>query len=240
MRIAIITAMAKESLPIYEKLGVAVAQNRIAGVDVCKLQFGEHSVFLATGGVGEIKAALTVQLLKDLFDVDVALNFGFVGALSDKLSVGELVLVNKVCHYQFDTSLIDNTQKGQYPEKEDIYFYLDGSLIDRVVSALRLPIKTVTAVSGDVFVGSTEQKQHLKECFGGEICEMELAGLAIACERNRLPLLSVKVVSDRADGGAAESFETVVEKGLGKYEKILPDILNAVAGDISPLPPVRK
>lgn len=240
MRIGIVTAMAQETLPIYQKLGNVVDESTIHGVHIRKIVIGNNAIYLATGGVGEIKAAMTAQMLVDLFDVEVLLNFGFVGTLNPKIGVGELVLADRVCHYQFDTSAIDGTKVGQYFENDDIYFYLDSALADRVLAAIGKPMRRVAVASGDVFVATSEQKHRLAEEFGCDICEMELAALAIACQRNNIPLLSIKVVSDKADDSAPVRFDEVVKKGLSKYEEILPAVLAAVTGSIKPLPPVRK
>ena len=240
MRIGIVTAMAEETLPILNKLGNIVAKSVISGASVCKAEYGVHTIYLATGGVGEIRAAMTAQMLKDLFDVEVLLNFGFVGALDPKLKQGELLLAKRVCHYQFDSSAIDGTVPGQYDGKADRYFYLDGALIDRTLLASRMPLKTVTVASGDVFVASAAMKKRLREDFGCDICEMELAALALVCERNRIPLLSLKVVSDSADESSPMSFPEVVAKAMTKYEELLPCIIAAVTGEVSPLPPIKK
>lgn len=240
MRIGIITAMAEETYPILNRIGNIIAQNTISGVNVCKAQIGAHTLYLATGGVGEIRAAMTAQLLKDLFDVEVMLNFGFVGALDPSLKQGELVLARRVCHYQFDSSAIDGTQPGQYDGKDDRYFYLDAALLDRVLLATRKSLRQVTVASGDLFVASSQTKSLLRDKFGGDICEMELAALALVCERNDIPLLSLKVVSDCADESSPESFPQVVANAMTKYEELLPDIIAAVAGEVSPLPPSDK
>lgn len=240
MRIGIVTAMAEETYPILNRLGNIVAQSTISGVRVCKAEVGAHTVYLATGGVGEIRTAMTAQLLKDLFDIDVALNFGFVGALNPALKQGDLLLARRVCHYQFDSSAIDGTVPGQYDGKEDRYFYLDSSLIDRVLLATRKPLKQVTVASGDMFVASAEMKNRLRDEFDCDICEMELAALALVCERNRVPLLSLKVVSDSADESSPTSFPEVVRSAMTKYEELLPDIIAAVTGEASPLPPIKK
>ena len=92
MRIAIITAMAEETLPIFKKLGNVVAQNTISGVAISQIEYDGDTIYLATSGVGEIKAALAVQLLVDLFDVEAVLNFGFVGAVNKNLDLCELVV----------------------------------------------------------------------------------------------------------------------------------------------------
>lgn len=240
MRIGIVTAMAQETLPIYQKLGNVVAESSIRGAHVCQLKLGANQIYLATGGVGEINAAMTAQMLVDLFDIEVLLNFGFVGSLNPSIGVGELVIADKVCHYQFDTSALDGTAIGQYIDKDDIYFYLDGSLIDSALAAIGKPMRRVAVASGDVFVADGKTKKKLAEEFGCDICEMELAGLAIACERNEIPLLSIKVISDKADDSAPVSFDEVVAKGLSKYEEILPNILAAVTGSFKPLPPINK
>ena len=100
-------------------------------------------------------------------------------------------------------------------------------------------MKLVTVASGDVFVTSSEDKHRLAKEFGADICEMELAGIAIACERNNVPLFSVKVVSDKADESANVSFLSIVEKGVAGSEKILPEILKAVKDGATALPPVK-
>ena len=101
-------------------------------------------------------------------------------------------------------------------------------------------MKLVTVASGDVFVTNDDEKRRLAKDFGADICEMELAGIAIACERNNLPLFSVKVVSDKAGDGANVSFLSIVEKGVAGYEKILPEILKAVKDGATSLPPVNQ
>ena len=241
MRIAIITAMAEETLPILKKMGNIVDQDTISGVAISQIEQDGNTIYLATSGVGEIKAALAAQLLVDLFDVEAVLNFGFVGAVNHNLDLCELVAVGRVCHYQFDVTEVDTDRVvGQYGGMRDNYFYLDKTLLSNVIANIGKPIKVVTCASGDKFVARKEEKDSLRNEFGADICEMELAGLAIACERNNVPLFSVKVVSDKAEEGANESFLSIVEKGIAGYEKILPAILKAVTSGASSLPPVKK
>ena len=82
--------------------------------------------------------------------------------------------------------------------------------------------------------------QTIRRDFEADICEMELAGLAIACERNNLPLLSLKVVSDKADESATANFVEIVHKGMEKLAVILPDVLNALVGTINSRTPIRR
>ncbi|MEG2450994.1 MAG: hypothetical protein RSB09_04580, partial [Clostridia bacterium] len=74
MKIAIITAMAEETLPIYAKFGQIKASYTISGVMVREIETEHHTLYLATSGIGEIRAALAVQMLADKFKLDAVLN----------------------------------------------------------------------------------------------------------------------------------------------------------------------
>ena len=212
MRIGIITAMAEETLPILAKLGGVVAEDSVSGVEIRQIETGKHTVYLATSGIGEIRAALAVQLMVDLFDIEAVLNFGFVGSLNKNIPVGELVLVERAVHYQFDIGAVDGLPAGCYDHKEEPYFYTDKEILSKVQNALPRPLRTVTAASGDKFVADSEFKKMLRD----------------TAERNGLPVFSMKVVSDGADEKATVSFGEVLEKGLSKYEQLLPVVLDVI------------
>ena len=227
MKIGIITAMAGETTPLYQKMGKATGEINVAGVTISKFDIDGNEIFLVRSGVGEIRAAMTFQLLVDRFDVDVVLNFGFVGSLDNRFDVGDIVLAEKIVHYQFDTSAIDNVPAGQYDGNDSIYFTSDKALIEKVQGALQNKLPEVIVASGDKFIASKEDKEYLRT-LGAQICEMECAGLVIASLRNNVPLLSIKVISDKADESADISFAEVVKKGLTRYEQIFPAVLKAV------------
>lgn len=240
MRIGIITAMAEETLPILAKLGGVVAEDSVSGVEIRQIETGKHTVYLATSGIGEIRAALAVQLMVDLFDIEAVLNFGFVGSLNKNIPVGELVLVERAVHYQFDIGAVDGLPAGCYDHKEEPYFYTDKEILSKVQNALPRPLRTVTAASGDKFVADSEFRKMLRDTFFGDICEMEIAGICLAAERNGLPVFSMKVVSDGADEKATVSFGEVLENGLSKYEQLLPVVLDVI-GEVQnrAKPPVK-
>ena len=227
MKIGIITAMADETTPLYQKIGKATGEIKVAGVTVFKYEIDGNEIFLVRSGVGEIRAAMTFQLLVDRFGVEIVLNFGFVGSLDNRFDVGDIVLAEKVVHYQFDTSAIDNVPTGQYDGNDSIYFNTDKMLLDKVQNELSKPLPQVVVASGDKFIASRDDKEFLRS-LGAQICEMECAGLVIASLRNEVPLLSIKVISDKADESAEVSFGEVVKKGLTRYEEIFPLVLKAV------------
>ena len=240
MRILILTAMEEETLPVVAKLGNVLADEVVSGVKIKQIVTPDHTIYLATSGIGEIRAALAVQLAVDLFDIEAVLNFGYVGSLDKTLKVGELVIVERAVHHQFDITAVNNIPLGVYDGKTTPYFYTDKELAERIQNKLPAPLRRVTAASGDKFVADSETKEFLRDTFFADICEMEIAGICLAAESNDIPVFSMKVVSDCADEDATESFGEVLEKGLSKYEKVLPEILSALSAIPSRRkPPVR-
>ena len=69
---------------------------------------------------------------------------------------------------------------------------------------------------------------------------MELAGIAMACEMNNIPLASLKIVSDNADQEANQTFEETVQKGMTKYEKYISKIIEATEEFFKHLAPKIK
>ena len=241
MRIGIITAMAEETLPVMNKLGGIVAEDYIAGVRVIQIEAEGHTVYLANCGIGEIRAALAVQMLVDLFDIEAVLNFGFVGSLNKNIPVGETVIAERTVHHQFDISAVNDEPVGKYDKRDGIFFETGKEIIELVQRVLPSPLRTVTVASGDKFVAGSETKKNLRDAFDADICEMELAGICLAAERNGIPVFSLKVVSDGADENATVSFAEVLEKGLTKYEELLPYVLRALSGvRPNPKPPAVR
>ena len=242
MKIGIITALASETLSIYEKLGNVTNTSIIAGVKIYVIEIGKDTLYLACTGAGEIRAAQATQMLIDIFDVETILNFGFVGALSHSLSIGDVVIVEKVVHSAIDFRFIDGTQIGQYDNRDDLFFRMDGNLLNYVRNVLPITIRLVTLSSEDAFIIDKNKKQWLRKTFGADICDMEAAGIALVCERNNVPMFSMKVVSDNADDNANQDFSTTLANGITKYEQYIPLIIEAIDGFgiRKELPPVLK
>ena len=74
---------------------------------------------------------------------------------------------------------------------------------------MELQISAVVCASGDKFIAEPEQKIRVHEMFGADICEMEAAGIVLTCNRNQVPCMLVKCVSDGIEGGFEEFKETM-------------------------------
>ena len=177
-----------------------------------------------------------------MFDVEVVLNFGFVGSLNPALNIGDLVVVEKAVHSAIDFRFIDGTVLGQYDRRSDLYFYCDKNIISYVRNILPVDTKIVTLSSEDAFIADKTKKEMLRKTFKADICDMEMIGILLVCERNNVPALSLKVVSDSADSEANQDFKITLENGITKYEQYIPSIIAAIDGYSArrSLPPIHK
>lgn len=228
MKIGIVTAMYEETKPFYQRLATSgnIKTDEIAGMNIFITEYGEHTIYLINSGIGEIRATIATQVLIDHYKVERILNFGFVGALSNKFKINDLAVVEKTVHYHFDLEKINGTPKGQYNNRQGIFFDADKDIIKRIQKHTN--INTATLASGDEFIAESEKKRELVQRYEADICDMEMAGIALTCEQNSIPYASIKVVSDNANEGANQTFEETVSKGTTKYEEILIEVIESL------------
>lgn len=199
MKIGIFTAMEKEAVSFLN----GATKTMDGSFAIYNFQLGSHDAVLCVPAtVGEIAASASCQLLISKYNVDIILNFGVVGALTDKMSLCSTVLVKDVVHYDMDVSAIDNIPVGRYGCFEDIAVATDEKLLAKALQIQNMP--TVRCASADKFVDDAQAKSALHNNFGADICDMESAGILFACRFNNIPCLLVKCISDSLFGGHAE------------------------------------
>ena len=199
MKIGIFTAMEKEAVSFLN----GATKTMDGSFAIYNFQLGSHDAVLCVPAtVGEIAASASCQLLISKYNVDIILNFGVVGALTDKMSLCSTVLVKDVVHYDMDVSAIDNIPVGRYGCFEDIAVATDEKLLAKALQIQNMP--TVRCASADKFVDDAQSKSALHNNFGADICDMESAGILFACRFNNIPCLLVKCISDSLFGGHAE------------------------------------
>lgn len=200
MRIGIFTAMSSEAQSFINNGATKIMDGAFA---IYNLKIGKHdAVLCCPPTVGEIAAAAGCQLLISKYNVDVILNFGVVGALTNKTSLLTTTYVKSVCHYHMDTSEIDNVPQGRYFCFDDVLVLVDQNILNKALTVKQLPV--VTCASADKFVCDPQEKAALNATYGAEICDMESAGVLFTCKFNNIPCLLVKCVSDSLFGGANE------------------------------------
>ena len=201
----------------------------IRGFEVKKLSEDGYELYIVNSGAGEIASASAAQMLISSLGVDMIVNFGVVGGLTPEMTVAKLAVVTDVVHYDYDVSEYVGYQKARYIGYPTVYIPATKSLYEAAL-AVEPMLKPVICASGDKFIGNPERKWALHTEFNADICEMEAAGIVLTCNRNSVPCLLIKAVSDSMGGGAEEfaaEFERCAEICLDTLEKLIKsDILN--------------
>ncbi len=189
--------VAVEMDAVLKKYGKPKSQKKINAFEVFEYNVSKNiDLYVVRSGAGQIGASATTQFCISVLNCELILNFGIVGGLTSEMKNVTTCVVERIIHYDFDTSAIDKGYKvGRYSENDDEYIYPTKSLVDKAVSICP-NLKRVTVASGDKFIGDTEEKARLHAEFGADIVEMESAGIALTCSRNKVPCLLIKCVSD--------------------------------------------
>ncbi len=195
--------VAVEMDAVLRRYGRAERVEKRCGFEMHQYDMGAYELYVLRSGAGEIAAAAAAEQLLDRYGVELIVNFGVVGGLTEEMAQTKTCVVEKVVHYDFDTSAYDGTLPGQYFEYPDVYLRPSPELIRRAV-AVCPELKPVTCASADKFVDGREAKSALQERWGADICEMEAAAVVLTCDRAGVPCLLIKTVSDGLTQGGQD------------------------------------
>lgn len=199
--------VAVEIKSVLDKYGAGLKEeSNVAGFKTYIYETNGCQLIIVNCGAGEIAAAAGTQFLISHYHVDMVVNFGVVGGLTEAMAVTKACIVEKVVHYDFDTSAVDNVEVGRYLSYPDIYIPATAELVKMAIE-MNPELVPVVCASGDKFIGDEQAKKRMHEQFGADICEMEAAGIVLTCNRNNVPCILIKIVSDSISGGADEFIE---------------------------------
>lgn len=183
----------------------------------------DYELYIVNSGAGEIASSSAAQYLISAIGVDRIVNFGVVGGLTPEMTVAKLAVVTHVVHYDYDNSEYLGYRKAIYADYGTMFIPTTGELVDAAVSA-EPSLKKVICASGDKFIGDPDRKHQMHLEYSADICEMEAAGIVLTCNRNKVPCLLIKAVSDSMGGGAEEfhrEFEHCADVCLDTVAKII-------------------
>ncbi|WP_100405132.1 5'-methylthioadenosine/adenosylhomocysteine nucleosidase [Bacillus solitudinis] len=209
MKIGLIGAMSEEIEQFKAEMEVHTIRT-IATVTFYEGTLGDIEIVLCKSGVGKVNAALTTQVLIDMFEITNLIFTGVAGALDTSLEVGDLVISTSAMQHDIDASPL-GFKRGEIPMYEGASDFLaDSNLINIAEAAagtlVNRRIMKGRVVSGDQFVANAEFVQELREEFGGVCVEMEGAAVAQVSSMNSIPFVIIRSMSDKADGVASMSF----------------------------------
>ena len=170
--------VAVEMDAVLRRYGTAERVETRHGFTMHQYNMNGYELYVLRSGAGEIAAAAAAELLIDRYEVEMIVNFGVVGGLTEEMAQTKTCVVERVVHYDFDTTAYDKCLPGQYMGYPDEYLRPSPVLIDKAVT-LFPELRRVTCASGDKFVDGREAKSALHERWGADICEMEAAAVVL-------------------------------------------------------------
>ena len=167
-------------------------------------------VVIVQCGIGEVNAALCVQILCDCYGVNALVNTGIAGSLCADLDIGDMVVSKDAMYHDFDCHAF-GYPVGKVPGLP-VTFEADEKLIGYAVAAAEAGnpghTKTGRVASGDQFICEKAQKEHIISVTQALCTEMAGAGIAQPAHRNELPFVILRAISDKADDSAEMDYPT--------------------------------
>ncbi len=227
--IGIIGAMESEVRSLISMLE-APSTKQISGVTFHYGSLLGKNTVIARCGVGKVFAAICTQTMILEFSPSLIVNTGVGGALASGISIGDVVIADRLCQHDMDTSAVGDP-KGLVSGINKIYFDSDEKTVDLLSSAASaLGIKTVvgTVASGDKFISSMEDKLRIRDDFGACCCEMEGAAVAHTCYVNNTRFAVIRAISDSADGEATMDYPTFLPIAAANSAKMTIELIKSV------------
>lgn len=197
-----------------ERAGMSFYQGQIEGTDCV----------VVCSGIGKVNAAACAQILSDCYAVDCIMNTGIAGGVQKDINIGDIVLSVDAVQHDFDCTGFGYPM-GKIPRMETSVFRADEKLLALAESCCRevnpdIAVYRGRVASGDCFVSSTETKQRISETFSASCCEMEGAAIAQVAWLNRVPWLIIRAISDKADGTAADQYDSFQDAAIRHFLKL--------------------
>ncbi len=187
-----------ENITVTEKAGASYWEGKLRGLPVVVVQCG----------VGKVNAALCVQILVDIFSVTHIVNTGIAGSLDASLDIGDMVISRDLMYHDFTVGPF-GYPCGQVPGMDVHAFPTDDalrSLAEGICREQSIPYQVGRIVTGDQFVCENQEKAAIISRVGGLCTEMEGAAIAHAAYRNKIPVLVLRAISDKADDSSTVEY----------------------------------
>lgn len=229
-KIGIIFAM-KEELSALKKYLTITNEYSIFNLKFYESKMNNIEIVLVECGVGKVNAARTTQILIDNMKVDYIFNIGVAGGVSNKLSVGDIVLGEKLVQHDFDITSF-NHEKGYIPSV-GVYIDSDTYLLN-IANEVLNSIKDITyhrgvIASGDIFCTETKMSEKIATKFNALCVEMEGASIAQVCYLSHVPFLIIRSISDVINDNNKVTYEEFLLSSCNKVADVMIKILDKIA-----------
>ena len=230
-KIGIIGAMELEVEELKSKMTVRNISVQ-AGMEFHEGTLSGAEVVIVRSGIGKVNAALSVQLLVDIFSVTHIINTGVAGSLNVKLSIGDILISKDAVYHDMDATIFGYAP-GEVPQLHTVEFGADEhmrTLAKDICERVNPDIATMIGrvLSGDQFISNRDVKERLIETFEGDCVEMEGAAIAHAAYLNKIPFVVIRAISDKADDSATMDYPTFEKQAILHSVRLVEELLDRI------------
>ncbi len=229
MRVGIICAGDREVAPFLpmiceckmtEKAMLKIYEGTISDVEVVVL----------FSGVCKVNAAIATQILIDTYHVNIIINAGTAGGMSQNLEIFDTVISTEVAYHDVAPNILTEF----HPWLETMFFKADQGLLNltkMAVDKLKQNYKVYWGrmVTGEAFIAD-EGRQKINEQFAPLTVDMETASIAHVCYVNNIPFVSIRCITDTATHSGTGHFEENCEKAASIAKDITVSLLTELHG----------
>ena len=227
-KIGIIFAMNEEE---NEFLKLVKIENEY---DIFDLHFIEVVInnikcILVTCGVGKVNASRCTQILIDNYNVDIIINIGVAGGVSEKLKIGDIIIGEKLVQHDFDITAF-NHEKGYIPNI-GIYINSDEYLVNMcedILNKENISYHKGVIASGDIFCTDYMMSNKINKKFNALCVEMEGAAISQVAYLSHIPFLVLRSISDIPNNDNVITYEEFLESSSKKVSKVLKELLESI------------
>ncbi len=206
--IGIIGAMEQEVRALMDKMTDRTEKK--AGISsICEGTLFGKRVLLARCGIGKVHAAMCAQAMLLTAPVDLLLNIGVAGALTEKTGIAHCVIATSAVQHDMDTSPLGDPP-GMISGIDLVHLPCDEKAVRGLEAACEragIPHVLGAVATGDRFVEDKNEKLRLNRLFGAEACDMEGAAIAQAAYEMGVPYAAYRCISDTLNGNGREYAE---------------------------------
>ena len=203
----------EEELSAFKKYIEIDKEYNIFDLTFIEGHYANLKLILAKCGVGKVNAARCSQILIDNMKVDALINVGVAGGLTDELSIGSLVVGEKLVQHDFDITAF-NHEKGYIPDI-GVYMNADDYLIKKALGAslkYNIPLFKGVISSGDIFCTDPKMADKIHQKFKALCTEMEGASVAQIAYLSHIPFLIIRSISDTPNNHNEKTYEEFLEE----------------------------
>jgi nucleoside phosphorylase len=182
--IAIFGAVKEEIAGIKQAMNIS-DHVRLGKTSAWPGKWGKQSIVLVRSGVGRQRAEDATLQVIDRFKPRALISIGYAGAAQPELNVGDLVIAN---------TIIEEKEKGEYSPDSD---WLNRAKDVSCPDGFKAVVGSLLTV--DNVIHDSVSKKKLGGSYSVQAVEMETSAIAKVAEAKDVPLLSLRVISDRLD-----------------------------------------